>query len=761
MLNPNIPPDQLLALALKHHQSGELAQAEALYRQILQQDPGHADALHLLGVLAYQLGRADAAVELIGQAIRKAPQAAHFHNNLGNALNLQGKTAEAIGSYRKATRLNPGFPDAHVNLGNALKDTGKLDEAAACYATAVRLRPMAEIHFNLGIILEGLGETAPAIEHYRAALRLKPDHVEALNNLGNALKDEGHIDEAIACYEAALRIRPDIPAIRYNLANALQEQGRLAEAAALYRAAVALDPANADAHFNLGNTLRDMGAIEDAEASYRAALRARPDFPEAQNNLGQVLGEQGRLAEASGFYRQIADAHPDHPLFRLRADALCPALSQSSEEISSWRNQLETALDGYPRIKLADCLSDIAASNAQPSFYMAYQGRDERPLKTRYAALFEGAPPERPLRRPGRNKPRVGYLVTDKHERAFLTFMAGIVNRLDTDAFRQSVICTSASLALLRPELDEKRVDFTVVPGDFKRAVDKVRAEGFDLIYYWEVGTDAVNYFMPFFRLAPVQCTSWGFPVTTGIPQMDYFVSSNDLEPEGGEAHYSEKLVRLDVLPTYYDRPPVASPLKPRSHFGLGEGDHIYLCPQSLYKFHPDFDGVLARILRQDPLGRLAIVADRYRAWQEMLLARLGKTAPDIVDRIVVLPRQNRLDFLNLMALADVLLDPIHFGGGNTAFEGLAVGTPIVTLPGESMRGRVTYACYRQIGMTDCVATGIEDYIEKAVRLATDRNYREQVRERILAGSGALYGNEAAVREFERFLRQATAHVNR
>ena len=115
------------------------------------------------------------------------------------------------------------------------------------------------------------------------------------------------------------------------------------------------------------------------------------------------------------------------------------------------------------------------------------------------------------------------------------------------------------------------------------------------MLYYFEMGSDVTNYFLPFFRLAPIQCTGAGLPDTSGISQVDYFLSSDLCEPDRADAHYTERLIRSSSLLTWQQRMRVPSPAGMRADFGIGESQHLYVCPNKIEKFHPDFDGLLGR----------------------------------------------------------------------------------------------------------------------------------------------------------------------
>jgi predicted O-linked N-acetylglucosamine transferase (SPINDLY family) len=243
---------QALAIAIRHHQAGRLQAAEQIYRLILQAEPNHADALHLLGVAAHQVGKHEAAVEYIRRAIGLKGTEAEFHNNLGGAYCQLRRIPEAAACYRRALELNPGYVEAHYNLGNVLRDQGKLDDAAACWRRALELKPeFAEAHNNLGVALKGRGKLDEAVACYHRTVELKPDFAEAHNNLGVALGEQGKLDEAVACYRRALDLRPDYAEANNNLGNAWKDQGKLDEALACYRRALELKPDYAAAHSNL------------------------------------------------------------------------------------------------------------------------------------------------------------------------------------------------------------------------------------------------------------------------------------------------------------------------------------------------------------------------------------------------------------------------------------------------------------------------------------------------------------------------------
>ena len=243
---------EAFALGLQHHQSGRLAEAEAIYRQILAVAPRHADALHMLGLAAHQSGRGELAAEMISDAIRAFPSQSEFHYNLGVVLSETGRLAGAADACGAALRMNPNDARAFHNLGNALMDLGRTDEAIAAYHSALRLAPNEAIpHNSLGLALFEKGMPDEAVAEYQRALRLDPDYVEAHNNLGNALREYGRLDEAVAAYRDALRLNPAYAEAHSNLGTVLAAHGQIEDAIACLQRAAVLAPHSASIHSNL------------------------------------------------------------------------------------------------------------------------------------------------------------------------------------------------------------------------------------------------------------------------------------------------------------------------------------------------------------------------------------------------------------------------------------------------------------------------------------------------------------------------------
>jgi predicted O-linked N-acetylglucosamine transferase (SPINDLY family) len=638
---------EALAIGLQHHRRGQLQLAEQIYRQIIAVEPNHADAIHLLGVVARQMGKYEVAVETIGRAIRLNGNVAAYHNN----------------------------------LGNALKDQGKLDEAAACY---------------------------------RRALELKSEYAEAHNNLAAVFKEQGKLDEAVAGYRRALKLKPDY----------------------------------AEAHNNLANALRDQEKPQEAVAGYRRALELKPDYTEAYNHLGSLWKLQERYAEARETYENALRSNPGRDLLRLSIAAICPAIFESSAAIDEYRAALLAQVEDLAQGKFNVEVSQLAGSGAEPPFNLLYHGRDDRPIKEAWARLFRNLPMQERVRAGSSPRPKLGMVVTQSHEGIFLRWCTELLRRMQPKGWEIVVVCSRAGERQVRTTLGG--IQLLPVCGSLDQIANTVREARFDVLCHWETGTDSVNYFLPYFRLAPVQCNLSGIQATSGIPQMDYYLSSEFVEAEGAEAHYSEKLLLARGLLGYHIRPSLPATVKPREAFGFRAEQHLYVCPQNLRKFHPDFDPLLAGILQADPAGVVVIMEDHGACVTPMLRRRFAKTLAEVLDRVVFLPHQSYADYLCLVSAADVILDPLYYSGGTTTLEAFSLGKAIVTWPSQFQIGRGVLASYRKMGIGGFVAADAAKYVRMAVALGTDAERRRAAADEILAANGELFEDLGAVREYRR-----------
>jgi predicted O-linked N-acetylglucosamine transferase (SPINDLY family) len=458
--------------------------------------------------------------------------------------------------------------------------------------------------------------------------------------------------------------------------------------------------------------------------------------------------QAGRVQPAE----QIFDAlwqQTRNPAAKILHAGVLPAIYQSMEDVHAQRAKLEQRLQQLNAEKLK---LDVTNAYAVPSFFAQYQGLNDRHIQELRANLYTAPQPaiqKRP-RAPGQ-KLNVGIITKYFRDHTIGRLFQGVVEKLPREKLQVTALTFMPPKDAIGNAVQKAADQFILLPPAPQQARQTILNANLDVLYYADLGMDPMTYTLALSRLAPVQCCSWGHPVTSGLKTIDYFISAIDLEPENSDGQYTEKLVKLPDLAIYYYRPKLEGPVVSPSHFNLPADAHFYGCPQSLYKLHPEFDPILAGILRTDPQGILLLLEGQYKEWADQLMTRWNKSMPDVTSRIRFLPRLSRQDFLQLNALCHVLLDPLHFGGGNTTYEALALGTPIVTLPSNMLRGRLAYKMYRSMNMQDCIAKDPQHFIDLATQIATTPTLRETLKQKILTLNPTLFENPTGLHQLADF----------
>jgi tetratricopeptide (TPR) repeat protein/SAM-dependent methyltransferase len=312
----------LFTQAIRHHQAGELREAERAYRAVLAREPGHVKSLNLLGLLSHQTGRNDAAADLIGQAIALQGDNPESHYNLAVVLTTLGRLGDAIAPYQRAIALRPDYAEAIMNLGNARMQQGDTDAALQCYERVLALRPeTAAAHYNIANIFAKRGQLDSAAARYRQAIALHPDLAEGHNNLGNVFREQGRADEAMTHYRRATAIRADYVAAYDNQARLLLSSGNLAEAFDLLRRALAIGPTD-DTKILLVRCLQNLRPDADDPDLRALILRAFSENWVSGNELAQAVGLF--LKQAEHIRAAMAKANAAWPA-RLNSDDLLGA----------------------------------------------------------------------------------------------------------------------------------------------------------------------------------------------------------------------------------------------------------------------------------------------------------------------------------------------------------------------------------------------------------------------------------------------------
>ncbi len=766
------------------HRSGRLPEAEAAYKKILDIAPNHADTLNLIGLVAFQKKEHDKAAGFIKKAIRISPSNPLYRLNLGNALNeqnkadeaadsyrqalaiqpdhaealnnlgnilcVQGKMDEAVSCYKKSIKLNEENPDTYNNLavalkadgrldeavsacrkaleispesfktysilGDLLKEQGKPDEAISCYHNAIAANPATpDVYVNLGNVLADKGHNEDAIFSYKKAIALNPDYPEAYNNLGNALKQQGQTEEAILYYRKALKLKPDNKVTLNNLGNALKARGKLDEAVCCYQNALNIDPEYAEAYNNLGNALSDQGKTDEAILCFQKALKLKPENVKTYNNLGGTLKKQGKLSEAVEAYKKALEIEPGYA--RAWNNMAGVLLKQG---------KVARAIENYQ--KALAIQPDFAEAHSNLLLACNYQDHNDPEWlfsqHLSWAAMYSLANSDDRLGigPPARNL-RIGYVSPDFRIHSVACFLKAIIKAHDRSGFKiffySDVTCPDDVTAAFARNVDY----FKNIAGiDNKTVADQIRRDKIDILVDL-AGHTAGNRMLLFsMKPAPIQVTYLGYPNTTGLESMDYRLTDSWADPPGLTDHlYTEKLVRLPHGFLCYT-PPEKSPEIEKTGI-MDSGRIIFGSFNNRTKITPEVIRAWTKILTQVPDGRLVLKAGSFAdpETRNSLMDRffqngVGRGQIELISHIPSI-----FDHLQLYNRIDIGLDTFPYNGTTTTCEALWMGVPVITLAGRTHRSRVGASLLSNAGLAEFIAESVEDYVEKVVSLANNR----------------------------------------
>ena len=284
-----------------------------------------------------------------------------------------------------------------------------------------------------------------------------------------------------------------------------------------------------------------------------------------------------------------------------------------------------------------------------------------------------------------------------------------------------------------------------------------IREDNLHILIYPEIGMDPVTVRLASLRLAPIQCSSWGHPDTSGLPTIDYFISGDLIESVEADGHYTEQLIRLPNLSIYYTPWEIPSAEVDRNTFGLDPKAILFHCCQSLFKFSPQYDIIFVRIAQEvedckflfSSHPRSSFIIEQFRSRIYQAFNRFNLNAEDY---IVFLPYLDTSHYEAINCISDVFLDPIGWSGCTSVLEAINRNLPVVTYPSKLMRGREGSAILTMMGLTEMIPQSVDDYIKIAIRLGRNSEWRKEISERIAANKHRIYRDRTCITALEDFL---------
>jgi protein O-GlcNAc transferase len=482
-----------------------------------------------------------------------------------------------------------------------------------------------------------------------------------------------------------------------------------------------------------------------------------------------ALQECNLTREAIASAQSAALLFPDNLSVKMVEALALPVLYDSEEELEHYRHRFTEGLHRLnDEVRLDTPESRHRALSAvgnHANTLLAYQGRNDRELQEGYGnfihRIMAANYPKwaRHLRMPTAStegKLRVGYVSSRFRNLSAMKYFLGWLREHNKGRFAIYSYHVGKNVDSVTKEVQRISEGFQHLPNALEDACRAILADNLQILVFLDIGLDPVMSQLAALRLAPIQCMAWDQPVTSGLPTVDYFLSSALAEPENAQDHYSEALVLLPEVGVCYPRPLIPALLLEgtRKDFHIREDAVVYLCCQEAKKFLPEQDALFAQIARRVPnsqfvfLVKNALVGNDFRKRLDLAFSSFGL---QVDDHCVLLSELDRFRYLSLQSLGDVFLDAMGWSGGVSTFEAVACRLPIVTMPGMLMRSRQSYAILTQLGVTDTIARDKSDYVDIAVRLGLNRQWREEISQRMVSRYSSLYSDRRCVGALEEF----------
>jgi len=709
--------------AVTLHQRGQLAEAEQIYRQILQRDPAQFDALQLLGTVKIQHRQYAEGVDLIERALAINPHSARALLNLGHALASLGRYDEAADAFGRAVAVKSDYPQAHQERGMALLRLGRAAEAVASFDAVLAMQPahIDAVGFR-GVALAQLGRHAEALAALDRALAARPGDGQLLSNRGNVLRALKRPDEALRCFDAVLAQAPGNPEVLCNRGAALDELNRAAEAVACYDQALAARPDMAEAHFSRGNALRRLEKFADAVASYDRALALRPDYFEALHARGAALERLFRYREAIASYEQALAISPDNH-FTLAACAYCALSINDWEKAFAMKAALEVQIDK-------------GAGGIDPFVFVAFGDSPAAQLaRTRRHAdeLSADIPPPRP-RPAGGGKIRIAYMSSDFRPHATPHLIARVFELHDRDRFEVVGVALSPDDGSAMRARIAKAFDRLI---DVHAATD-ADAAGQLAALEIDICIDLNGYIannragIMAHRPAPVQVNYLGYPGTMGARFIDYLIGDRFVTPVDDQRFFAEQIIQLPncYQPNDATRA-IAAQTPSRAQAGLPERGFVFCCFNNNFKIVPSVFDAWMRLLGAVDGSVLWLLQGNAAVHENLRAAAQARGVNP--DRLVFAERMPPAEHLARHRLADLFLDTLPYNAHTTGSDALWAGLPMVTCTGSTFAGRVGASLLHAVGLPELVTHTAEDYEALALRLARDPPALAQIKAKLAA----------------------------
>ena len=664
-----------------------------------------------------------------------------------------------------------------IDLINELhqEESSRSQAMALCRSVADLVStPELALHGILKLIEGKQPEDLDQANSAMSAIAGKHKHLRWLQfRCGHHFQAMGRHQQSVDCFLGSIALKPTLQA-HHQAAIGLKKLMQFEQSIEHFEKALEKNPAHIPSRSELLYLMAMKGNLQRFKELDEAGAMQPAHLANCYNRLGQTLVYFGDARAAIDWFDKAVEIQPDSFSFQWSKHLTVPTIYHHEQDLIQSRQRYLKGLhyisDLFDQLPVAEKNQSHRCAEKLTNFEIHYQSENDMEVQQIYGALFHKimahCMPQfmRPMERrhpQGSRRIRVGFVswgcfFTHSNYKTHGSWLTG----LDQNKFEVFGYPLAPNQDRTTERMKTAVEHYIPLGASVAKLRSRIVADKLDILVYPGIGMEPLLHRFAPLRLAPVQCTSWGHPVTSGLPNIDYYLSSELMEPVNAQDHYTEKLIRLPNLGISQLQPEMRGQMRaPGIVADRPRPGKLFLCSQNLLKMMPKHDYMFARILQTVSDSEIWFIQSKRKDVTDTFLSRMRAVCQSygvsFDQRCLMLPRLDKAEFCYVNDQADIMLDTGFWSGCNTTFETLQQRTPVITLPGNTMRGRHTLAILQLHGLQELICVDEQDYIARATTLSTDQAFYDGVCAKIDRIQDKLFGDQTVIAALEDFFEQS------